>query len=63
MLDKILAALSIATLVAFMAIVVLWVNELDLWIVTSIVLVMAVFDFVQTTRKADKNARDQESSS
>ena len=63
MLDKILAALSIATLVAFMAIVVLWVNELDLWIVTSIVLVMAVFDFVQTTRKADKNAQDQESSS
>lgn len=63
MLDKVLATISITTLIGFMAIVVVWVNEPDLWIVTVIVLAMAVFDFVQTIRHADKKAEEREGSS
>lgn len=54
MLDKFLAAVSILALIGFMSIVVVWVNEPDLWIITLVVLAMAVYDFVTTTRNSGK---------
>ena len=54
MLDKFLAAVSILALISFMSIVVVWVNEPDLWIITVAVLAMAVYDFVTTTRKNEE---------
>ena len=54
MLDKFLAAVSILALIGFVSIVVVWVNELDLWIITTGVLILAVVDFVQATRTEKK---------
>lgn len=54
MLDKFLATVSIATLVVFMGIVAVFVNEPDLWIVIVAVLIMAIFDFVTTLREEKK---------
>ena len=51
MVDKLLAAFAMATLVAFVMIVVVYVNEPELWIVTLLVLAMAIHDFVQSFRK------------
>lgn len=57
MLDKIIAALSIAALIGFMMIVLVWINELDLWVITVAVLVMASYDFYTSTRNTDKNTK------
>jgi len=54
MLDKVLAAVSIAMLIGFMLIVTVFVNEPDLWIIVVVVLVMAVFDFARTFRQNGK---------
>jgi hypothetical protein len=56
MLDRLLALCSIVGLIAFMGIVVAYVAEPDLAIITAVVLVMAVIDFFLLTRKpkADK---------
>ena len=54
MLDKLLALLSIAGLIAFMGIVVYFVAEPDLAIITAVVLVMAVVDFFLLTRTKPK---------
>ena len=45
MLDKVLAVFSLGCLVAFMAIVVYYIAEPDLTIVTVVVLLMAAYDF------------------
>jgi hypothetical protein len=45
MLDKVLAIVSILTLIASVGVVVWFVPEPDLIIITIIVMVMAVFDF------------------
>ena len=50
MTDRILAALSILLLVGFMSIVVVFVNEPDLWIVVVLVLAMGIYDFWRTLR-------------
>ncbi|MCG8354258.1 MAG: hypothetical protein MI920_01680 [Kiloniellales bacterium] len=54
MADKILAIFSLGGLVAFMGVVVWFINEPDLWIVTLLVLAMAAYDFWITLR-APKN--------
>lgn len=54
-LDRILAALSIAALIAFMSVLITYVRELDLTIITIIVLLMAVFDFYLLTRRPTKS--------
>ena len=51
MVDKLLAAIAMATLVAFVMIVAVYVNEPELWIVTILVLAMAIYDFVQSFRQ------------
>jgi hypothetical protein len=45
MLDKVLATVSILCLIASVGVVIWFVPEPDLMIITFIVLVMAVFDF------------------
>lgn len=54
MLDKVLATISIAALIAFMLIVTVFVNEPDLWIIVVAVLAMAVYDFWRTFRQNGK---------
>jgi len=50
MTDKILAFLSMLLLAAFLSIVVIYVNEPDLWIVVVVVLLMGIYDFVKSCR-------------
>lgn len=50
MLDKVLATISLGALVAFMGIVLVYINEPDLWIIVVVVLVMAGADFYRTIR-------------
>jgi hypothetical protein len=50
MVDKLLALMSMALLIAFLMIVAVSVNEIDLWIVIVAVLAMGVFDFFTETR-------------
>ena len=54
MVDKILATLSLAMLVAFMMVVAVYVNEPNLWIVIIVVLIMAAYDFWRGLRR-DRN--------
>ena len=53
MLDKVLAVLSLGGLTAFIAIVIYYIAEPDLTIVTVAVLLMAAYDFyrLNTTDK------------
>jgi hypothetical protein len=44
-LDKVLSVFSLGCLIAFMAIVVYYIAEPDLTIVTVVVLLMAAYDF------------------
>lgn len=57
MFDRILAAVSIASLVAFMSVLVSYIAELDLTIITVVVLAMAVVDFYLLTKPASKSER------
>ena len=50
MLDKALAALSIACLVAFVSVLIVYIGEVDLVVVSVVVLVMAAYDFVLLNR-------------
>ena len=54
MADKLVAVASLVGLIAFMGVVVWFVNEPDLWIVVIIVLVMASYDFWLTLRRSNK---------
>jgi len=54
MLDKILATLSLAMLVAFMMVIAVYVNEPNLWVVIVVVLIMAAYDFRRGLRR-DRN--------
>ena len=51
MLDKVIAIVSVAALVAFTAVVVVFVKELDLAIVVVLCLLMACYDFWTTLRR------------
>ena len=48
-----MAVASLLGLVAFMSVVVWFVNEPDLWIVVVVVLAMASYDFWLSLRKSD----------
>lgn len=50
MLDKVLAVISIGALIAFMGIVLVFINEIALWIIVCAVLAMAVYDFYSELR-------------
>ena len=50
MLDKALAALSIASLVAFISVLIVYIGEIDLVVVSVVVLAMASYDFFLLTK-------------
>ena len=50
MLDKALAAISIASLVAFVSVLIVYIAEIDLVVVSVVVLAMAAYDFFLLTR-------------
>lgn len=56
MIDKVLAAASVACLIAFMAIIIWFVPDPDLVIVTIMVLAMAVYDFYRETFRGGGNS-------
>lgn len=58
MLDKIMATISLAAFIGFMLIVLVWINEIDLWIIVVIVLAMAIYDFVLANRKTDDRTEE-----
>lgn len=45
MLDKVLAIVSILGLIGFMGIVLVFINEIALWVIVCAVLLMAAYDF------------------
>jgi len=53
-LDKALAALSIACLLAFVAVLIGFIGEIDLAIVTLAVVILAAVDFYLLTRSGSK---------
>ena len=58
MFDKVLAVLSVACLIGFMGIIIWFVPDPDLVIVTIIVLAMAVYDFYRDAfRNGGGNSR------
>lgn len=57
MTDKILAILALATMIAFLGVVVLFVPDLDLLVVVLFVSVLAIYDFWRTFRDRRNNHR------
>ena len=55
MLDKFLAAVSLASLVAFVAVLIWYIAEPDLTIITIAVLILAAFDFYLLTAKSSSD--------
>ena len=53
MQDKVLAVISLGALIAFMGIVLVYINEMALWIIVVTVLVMAAYDFYIELRGSD----------
>lgn len=49
-MDKVLAVISIGALVAFMGIVLIFINEIALWIIVCTVLAMGIYDFYTELR-------------
>ena len=63
MLDKALAAISIACLVAFVSVLIVYIGEVDLVVVSVVVLLMAAYDFVLLNRsppQSDERAAEHE---
>lgn len=58
MLDKFLATLSILSLVAFLAVVAVYVNEPDLWIIIIVVLIMGIYDFYREIRRESQKKNE-----
>ena len=51
MIDKIMAIASLATMIAFLLVVVFFVPDIDLIVVVILVSLMAIYDFWQSLRK------------
>lgn len=54
MIDKIMAILGLATFMAFLGVVVVFVPEPDLIVVVTFVSVLAIYDFWSALRATDK---------
>ena len=50
--DRILAALAILSLIAFLSVLAIWVQRWDMRIVIGIVVVFAIYDFYRDLRPA-----------
>ena len=53
MLDKVLAVISILALIGFMSIVLVFINEIALWVIVCSVLAMAIYDFYLELWRSD----------
>jgi hypothetical protein len=63
MLDKVLATIALAALIAFVSVLITYIDEIDLTIVSVVVLIMAAYDFFLLNRsqpKPDDRAARQE---
>ena len=63
MLDRVLAAISILFLIAFLAVLVGFVREPDLTIIIVVVVIMALIDFYLLTKSAPDSKSGPESGS
>ena len=54
LIERIAAILALTLFIGFMAFLVIWVQEIDLWIVIGIVVAMAIIDFWQSLRPQQK---------
>ena len=59
MIDKIMAILGLATFMAFLGVVVVFVPEPDLIVVVTFVSVLAIYDFWSALRAPGKGDRKQ----
>ena len=62
MLDQALAVISLACLVAFVGVLIVYIAEIDLTLVSVVVVVLAAYDFFLLTRpqpKPDERAAEQ----
>lgn len=57
MTDKIMAFVALATVIAFLVVVAVFVPEIDLIIVVALISSMAIYDF-WTTFRSKKNKND-----
>jgi membrane protein implicated in regulation of membrane protease activity len=57
MADKIMAVLGLATLIAFLGVVVVFVPDLDLIVVVLVVSALAIYDFWRSFRDRRNNDR------
>lgn len=53
MLDKVLAVFFMALLIAFMGVVLVYINKMALWIIVCAVLLMGIYDFYTELRRSD----------
>jgi len=60
MLDKVLAILSLFALILFLSVVVRFVAEPALWVVVSIVVLMATYDFWRAVFRKKPNGNSSE---
>ncbi|HZA66109.1 MAG TPA: hypothetical protein VE592_04115 [Geminicoccaceae bacterium] len=63
MLDKALAVIAIASLIAFVGVLISYIEEIDLIVVSVVVLIMAAYDFylLNTAKpEAEDRAAEQE---
>lgn len=55
MMDKIMAVLALATVIAFLGVVVVFVPEVDLMVVVVLVSALAIYDFWRSLRQQKNN--------
>ena len=55
MADKIMAVLGLATMIAFLGVVVVFVPDLDLFVVVLVVSALAIYDFWRSFRDRRNN--------
>jgi hypothetical protein len=54
MSDKIMAVFALATMVAFLAVIAVWVPSVDLMVVIALVTALTVYDFWRTLQERGK---------
>ena len=53
MLDKVLAVISMLALIGFMGVVLVFINEIALWVIVCGVLAMGIYDFYLELWRSD----------
>lgn len=55
MLDKALALIALSSLIGFVSILITYIDEIDLTVVSVVVLIMAAYDFFLLNRAGPKS--------